>query len=97
MIDDGAVSNRKPVYHLVVNGKDISQIVRPLLMRLSLRECRGGEADQLDITLDDSREIWRFHQRVQPCRCSLGMNMLGWLTKALSPWMRWNIPVLPTR
>ncbi|QIL80805.1 phage late control D family protein [Diaphorobacter sp. HDW4A] len=55
MIDDGAVSNRKPVYHLVVNGKDISQIVRPLLMRLSLRECRGGEADQLDITLDDSR------------------------------------------
>ncbi|MBF5003382.1 contractile injection system protein, VgrG/Pvc8 family [Diaphorobacter caeni] len=55
MIDDGAVSSRKPVYHLVVNGKDISQIVRPLLMRLSLRECRGGEADQLDITLDDSQ------------------------------------------
>ena len=55
MIDDGAVSNRKPIYQLVVNGKDISHIVRPLLMRLSLRECRGGEADQLDLTLDDSQ------------------------------------------
>ena len=45
---------RKERYALVVDGRDISQTVRPLLMRLSLRESRGEEADQLDITLDDS-------------------------------------------
>lgn len=42
-------------YALVVDGRDISQNVRPLLMRLTVRESRGEEADQLDITLDDSR------------------------------------------
>ena len=45
---------RQVQYQLVVDGRDISQIVRPLLMRLTLRESRGEEADQLDITLDDS-------------------------------------------
>lgn len=47
-------AHRQVQYQLVVNGRDISQTVRPLLMRLQLRESRGEEADQLDITLDDS-------------------------------------------
>ena len=47
-------AHRQVQYALVVNGRDISATVRPLLMRLSLRESRGEEADQLDITLDDS-------------------------------------------
>lgn len=47
-------AHRKVLYSLVVNGRDVSQVVRPLLMRLQLRESRGEEADQLDITLDDS-------------------------------------------
>ncbi len=50
--DDTA--HRQVQYALVVNGRDISATVRPLLMRLSLRESRGEEADTLDITLDDS-------------------------------------------
>lgn len=45
---------RQVQYRLEVNGRDISQTVRPLLQRLQLRESRGEEADQLDITLDDS-------------------------------------------
>lgn len=52
---DAGSAYRKVKYTLVVDGRDISQTVRPLLMRLSLRESRGEEADQLDITLDDSR------------------------------------------
>lgn len=47
-------AHRQVQYALVVNGRDISATVRPLLMRLQLRESRGEEADQLDITLDDS-------------------------------------------
>lgn len=50
-----ASQHRQVQYHLVVNGRDISATVRPLLQRLQLRESRGEEADQLDITLDDSQ------------------------------------------
>lgn len=47
-------AHRHVQYALVVNERDISATVRPLLMRLQLRESRGENADQLDITLDDS-------------------------------------------
>lgn len=53
-LQDPATAYRQVQYSLVVNGRDVSQTVRPLLMRLQLRESRGEEADQLDITLDDS-------------------------------------------
>lgn len=46
---------RQVRYTLIVNGKDVSQAVRPRLKRLRLRESRGEKADQLDIELDDSR------------------------------------------
>ena len=53
-LQDQGRAHRKVIYSLVVNGRDVSQLVRPLLVRLQLRESRGEEADQLDITLDDS-------------------------------------------
>ena len=53
-LQDQGRAHRKVIYALVVNGRDVSQVVRPLLVRLQLRESRGEEADQLDITLDDS-------------------------------------------
>lgn len=54
MIDADSTAHRKPVYQITVNGIDISRTLRPLLMRLTLRESRGEKADQLDITVDDS-------------------------------------------
>lgn len=54
MMEQEGAHYRKVRYALVVDGRDISQTVRPLLMRLTLRESRGEEADQLDIALDDS-------------------------------------------
>ncbi|GKS93220.1 contractile injection system protein, VgrG/Pvc8 family [Acidovorax sp. SUPP2825] len=53
--NETAGAYRKVLYALVVNGRDISQTVRPLLKMLQLRESRGEKADQLEITLDDSR------------------------------------------
>lgn len=54
-LKDPAGVYRQVMYSLVVNGKDISQDVRPLLVSLRLLESRGEEADRLDITLDDSQ------------------------------------------
>jgi len=53
-LQDPAGVYRQVQYSLTVNGSDISATVRPLLMRLQLTESRGEEADQLEITLDDS-------------------------------------------
>ncbi|WP_377153640.1 phage late control D family protein [Roseateles sp. UC29_93] len=43
-----------PDYRLVVDGTDITVKINPRLISLSLTECRGGEADQLDLVLDDT-------------------------------------------
>lgn len=45
---------QQPSYVLTVDGRDITPTVRSRLIQLTLRECRGEEADQLEIELDDS-------------------------------------------
>lgn len=46
--------HRSPTFSLVVDGRDISKKVEPRLVSLDLTESRGGEADQLDLVIDDS-------------------------------------------
>ncbi|MES2339578.1 MAG: phage late control D family protein [Pseudomonadota bacterium] len=41
-------------FRLIVDGIDISDKARPRLVGLTLTDKRGGEADQLDLVLDDS-------------------------------------------
>lgn len=55
--DDGGARQQAniPAYVVIVDGKDISAAIRPRLISLSLTEKRGGEADQLDLVLDDSQ------------------------------------------
>ncbi|HWJ69138.1 MAG TPA: contractile injection system protein, VgrG/Pvc8 family [Sphingobium sp.] len=43
-----------PDWRIMLDGKDLTSRLRPRLIELSLTEKRGGEADQLDITLDDA-------------------------------------------
>jgi uncharacterized protein len=43
-----------PSFRLVIEDKDITQPVSQRLISISLRECRGDEADQLDIELNDA-------------------------------------------
>ena len=45
---------QQPSYQLVVDGRDITPTVQARLVSLSLRMARSGEADQLDLVLDDS-------------------------------------------
>ena len=44
----------RPDFRLAVDGVDFTGKARPRLVSLRLREERGGEADQLDLVLDDS-------------------------------------------
>lgn len=46
--------HRAPTFSLVVDGRDISKKVEARLVSLTLTEARGGEADQLDLVIDDS-------------------------------------------
>lgn len=41
-------------WKLTLNGQDLTDRIRPYLVSLTLTEKRGGEADQLDLMLDDS-------------------------------------------
>ncbi|MCL1962474.1 MAG: contractile injection system protein, VgrG/Pvc8 family [Desulfovibrionaceae bacterium] len=46
--------HHQPDYRLNVDGQDITSKLGARLIELRLRECRGGEADTLEITLDDA-------------------------------------------
>lgn len=48
------MASRTPACKVIVDGVDITDRIRPRLISLSLAEKRGGEADQLDLTLDDA-------------------------------------------
>jgi phage protein D len=49
-----AISN-VPNWRVTLDGQDLTDRLRPLLISLSISEKRGDEADQLDIVLDDSK------------------------------------------
>ncbi|OEZ98776.1 phage late control D family protein [Duganella phyllosphaerae] len=43
-----------PTFKISIEDKDLTAIVSPRLVNLTLNLCRGDESDQLDISLDDS-------------------------------------------
>jgi len=45
---------RQPDFRITLGGKDITATVNPRLVSLTLAQCRGGEADQLDLVLNDA-------------------------------------------
>lgn len=42
-----------PAWRVVLDGKDLTERLRPRLLDLTLTETRGGEADQLDLRIHD--------------------------------------------
>jgi len=46
--------NNVPDFRVTLDGMDLTDRIRPRLITLRLSERRGGDADQLEITLDDS-------------------------------------------
>jgi len=68
---------QQPSYSITVDGRDYTPAIRARLIRLSLREARSGEADQLDITLDDSDGKMRIPARGAKVALRLGYTRGG--------------------
>ena len=47
-------AHQQPIYRLTVSGEDVTSKIQGRLISLTLTDNRGFDADQLDITLDDS-------------------------------------------
>ena len=48
------MSEHIPAFKVSIEDKDLTAVVSPRLINLTLTLCRGDESDQLDISLDDS-------------------------------------------
>lgn len=68
----GDVDMRGDLFDLAAAFLDITDKVRPRLLSLRLTEKRGGEADQLDIELDDADGALALPVKGAPIRLSLG-------------------------
>jgi len=67
---------RRPAFRLSVAGRDITHLVDNRLIDLTLTDNRGGEADQLDITLDDTDGSLDLPPRGAEIRIALGWDGL---------------------
>lgn len=63
---------QQPSYLITVDGRDYTASVQARLIRLNLRQARSGEADQLDLTMDDSDGKLRIPQRGAKISLRLG-------------------------
>lgn len=71
---------RSPDFAVTMDGRDLTGVIDPRLMRLSIRECRADEADTLDLVLDDSDGGLEIPQRGAVLSVAI-----GWTGQALVP------------
>jgi phage protein D len=67
-------------FTVTLDGRDLTSVIDPRLMRLSIRECRADEADTLDLVLDDSDGMLEI-----PKRGAVLSVAIGWSGQALVP------------
>lgn len=73
----------EPDYRLTYNGKDVTHSLQGRLMSLTLRDQRGFEADQLDITLDDSDGRLPLPAAGATLQLAIGWKHLGLIDKGV--------------
>lgn len=71
----------QPRWQVSLAGEDITGRIQPRLMQLTLTDNRGLEADQLDLTLDDSDGQIDLPSRGALIRLALGWNHTGLVDK----------------
>lgn len=59
-------------YRVTLDGRNLSRLMAPYLISLSLSESRAEEADTLDIVLDDSRDTFAIPKRGANIKLALG-------------------------
>jgi phage protein D len=62
-------------YCITLDGRDLSRLIAPNLISLSLSESRAEEADMLDVVLDDSRNLFAIPKR--GANIKLSMDWVG--------------------
>ncbi|WP_156992189.1 phage late control D family protein [Paraburkholderia oxyphila] len=59
-------------YRVTLDGRDLSRLIAPNLISLSLSESRAEEADTLDIVLDDSKNTFDIPKRGAAIKVAIG-------------------------
>ncbi|WP_207003913.1 phage late control D family protein [Trinickia mobilis] len=59
-------------YRITLDGRDLSRLIAPSLISLSLSESRAEESDMLDIVLDDSQNTFAIPKRGANIKVSIG-------------------------
>lgn len=71
----------RAVWRVTLGGRDVSTGMAPRLDNLAITECRGGEADQLDIVLHDNDGRLELPARGVALRVFLGWQATGLVDK----------------
>ncbi|CAD7378270.1 phage late control D family protein [Xanthomonas arboricola] len=70
-----------PQWRVVLDGTDLTQRIAPRLLDLTLTECRGGEADQLDLRIHDHDGKMALPKRGVRLAVALGWKATGLVDK----------------
>jgi phage protein D len=71
----------RPIWQVTLDGKDLTGVMAPRLIELTLSESRSGEADQLDISLSDHDGLLEIPKRNAKIRVALGWSTTGLVDK----------------
>ena len=70
-----------PAWRVVMDGTDLTDRIAPRLLGLTLTECRGGEADQLDMQIHDHDGRMALPKRGVKIDVSIGTRQAGMVEK----------------
>jgi hypothetical protein len=70
-----------PQWRVVLDGTDLTERIAPRLLDLTLTECRGGEADQLDLRMHDHDGKMALPKRGVRLAVALGWKATGLVDK----------------
>ena len=70
-----------PQWRVVLDGTDLTERIAPRLLDLTLTECRGGEADQLDLRIHDHDGKMALPKRGVRLAVALGWKATGLVEK----------------
>ncbi|MGO1072696.1 phage late control D family protein [Lysobacter sp. CA199] len=70
-----------PAWRVVLDGKDLTTRIKPRLLELTLCEARGGEADQLDLVIQDHDGRMALPRRGADLSVSIGWIDAGLIDK----------------
>ncbi|OAX58894.1 phage late control D family protein [Xanthomonas translucens] len=70
-----------PQWRVVLDGTDLTERIAPRLLDLTLTECRGGEADQLDLRIHDNDGKMALTKRGVRLAVALGWKATGLVDK----------------